>query len=570
MKIDLALKNARIFNSYYKKFIWGTIGVLDGKVLFIDKDSTIEYEAEKEIDCNWSYVIPGLIDIHMHIESSMTTPEIFTNEVKKYGVTTIVAEPHEIANVAGIKGINEFINSKGNCSIDVFYGIPSSVPSTNENLETTGAILNFEEMKEISEMEDIIAVGEVMNYRAVIKDNTLEIVKFLEYVKRERKDLVIEGHCPRLLGLDLSKFLFLGIDGDHTEHSLEEVKERYENGMFMEIQDKMVKKEIIDHIVENNLYEQTTFVTDDIMPDYFVEKGHLNNVLKNAIKLGFSLENAIYCATMTAAKRMRLFDRGAIAPGKIADIVIIDDIENLIVAKTLKNGKVIYDKNKEEDDFKGTYKFSEELYNSLKTKTLTMEDFEIEVQNNNQTVNCRVIEVNDGGTLTKEIHREVKVEDGKINIENSGLLKVMVIERYGKNNAIGKGLVTGDIIKKGAIATTYAHDCHNLLVVGDKAEDMLMASNKVIENQGGIVVVKDGEILSEIKLNIGGILSEEPMSILGEKIKNFKLVVENLEYKHYNPIMSLCTLTLPVSPDLKITDKGLINVSAGKVVDLIV
>lgn len=561
----------QIYNSYYKKFIRGDVGILDEKVLFVDYKNNIKSTPTEEIDCGGGYLIPGFIDIHMHIESSMTTPEIFTNKIKKYGVTTIVAEPHEIANVYGKDGIEEFIKSEGNCPIDIFYGIPSSVPSTNEKLETTGAVLNFEEMKEISTMDKVICVGEVMNYTGVIKDNNLEISKFLKYVRETRKDLIIEGHCPRLLGEDLSRFLYLGINGDRTEHNLEEIKERFENGMFIEIQEKMLRNEILEHIITNNLYENMCFVTDDIMPDYLIDNGHLNNIVKCAVEKGFKLEDAIYCATMTPAKRMRLFDRGVIAPGKIADILLIDDAKKLTIRKTLKNGKVIYDKegypNKKEMNL--SYKFPKEMYNSMKLSEITRSQLEINISHRD-SVRCRVIEVNNRGTATKEVFREIKVKNGKLDITNSDCVFVAVFERYNKGSLNSIGLATGDIIKKGAVATTYAHDSHNLLIVGKTLDEMILAGNKVIENQGGMVSVEKGEILSNIKLNVAGILSEEPIDILGKKIRRFKETINHLGYNHYNPIMSLCTLTLPVSPELKITDKGLIDVKNNKIVNLIV
>lgn len=569
MKVDLILKNANIFNSYYKKFHTGRVAILNGKIFCIDKNNSYELEAKEEFDCRGQFLIPGLIDIHMHIESSMTTPEIFTSEVKKYGVTTIVEEPHEIANVAGKAGIEEFINSSSNHSIDIFYGIPSSVPSTNVELETTGAILNCDDMIEISNMDKVICVGEVMNYRGVIKDDTLEIVKFLSYVREKRKDLVIEGHCPRLTGVELSKFLFLGIDADHTEHSFDEIKEHFENGMFVELQEKMLKQDVIDHIREYNLYEHVAFVTDDIMPDYFINKGHLNNIIRKAISMGFGVCEAIYCATMTAARRMRLYDRGIIATGKIADMVLLENLESFNIKNTFKSGKLIYSEEQKNEFIAGSGDFSEELYNSIKLDLLKEDDFIIKAEEDRKCI-CRVIEINDGGTLTKEVHKEFEVKDGKLVLGDSGCVFVAVFERYGKNGARGYGLATGDIIKKGAIATTYAHDCHNLLVVGDKVSDMKIAANKVIKNQGGIVAVDNGEILSDIKLNVGGILSEEPMNILGTKIKDLRDVIYDLGYRHYNPIMSLCTLTLPVSPDLKITDKGLINVKEGKITSLFV
>ncbi|MGL4654431.1 MAG: adenine deaminase C-terminal domain-containing protein [Sarcina sp.] len=567
MKVDLILKNAKVFNSFYKKFVDANVAVLDGKIFHIDKTKGEVFECDNEIECENKYLIPGLIDIHMHIESSMTTPEIFTNHIKKFGVTTIVAEPHEIANIAGIESITEFLNSNSECEVDVFYGIPSSVPSTNVNLETTGAILNYDDMVKISELDNVICVGEVMNYRGVIKDNTLEIVKFLEYVRNERKDLVIEGHCPKLTGVDLSKFLFLGIDGDHTEHNLDEIIEHFENGMFVELQEKMLKEEVLNHIVENNLYEHMSFVTDDVMPDYLLE-GQLDSVVRKAIQKGFPVNEAIYCATTTPAKRMKLHDRGAIAVSKIADMVLLDDLETLKVSKTFKDGKVIYDKSNEQEIKRANYRFSKEICNSVKVRELTEEDFIIKTDKIGK-VTCRVMEINDGGTFTKEVIKEFDVVDGKIDFENSDCVMVAVFERYGKNSSVGIGLATGDIIKKGAVATTYAHDCHNLLVVGKNATDMVKVANSVITNNGGLSTCYNGELKTEVKLNIGGILSDAPMSVLGEEIRLFRESLIELGYKHYNPIMSLCTLTLPVSPNLKITDKGLIDVKEGKIVDLI-
>ena len=567
MKVDLILKNVKVFNSFYKKFFEANVAVLEGRIFHIDKTKGEVFECENEIECEGKHLIPGLIDIHMHIESSMTTPEIFTNHIKKFGVTTIVAEPHEIANVAGIDGITEFLDSNSECEVDVFYGIPSSVPSTNINLETTGAVLNYEDMVRISELDNVICVGEVMNYRGVIKDDSLEIVKFLEYVRNQRKDLVIEGHCPNLRGLDLSKFLFLGIDGDHTEHNLEEIIEHFENGMFVELQEKMLKPEIISHIIENNLYEYMSFVTDDVMPDYLLE-GQLDSVVRKVIEKGFPVNEAIYCATMTPAKRMRLHDRGAIACGKIADMILLDDLETLKVAYTFKDGKMIYDSCDKQEIKRANYRFSKELCNSVKLSELSEEDFIIKTDKMGK-VTCRVMEINDGGTFTKEVIKEFEVVDGRIDFENSDCVLVAVFERYGKNSSVGIGLATGDIIKKGAVATTYAHDCHNLLVVGKNATDMVIAANSVIKNNGGLSTSYKGEVKIEVKLNIGGILSDAPMSVLGEEIKLFRESLIELGYKHYNPIMSLCTLTLPVSPNLKITDKGLIDVKEGKVVSLI-
>ena len=246
--ISLLIKNANVFNSYLKKFIPADVSVLEGKFYYIDRKQNMPFQADKILDAEGMYMVPGLADIHMHIESSMMTPEPFGNCLAGYGVTTIVSEPHEMANVRGVRGILEMISAAQNAPIDIFYGIPSSVPSTNKALETTGGVIDCSAMKHLLAEKDVVCVGEIMNYREIIRDNTLEITKFLDYLREEYPDYVIEGHCPSLLDLELAKFLYLGINGDHTEHTLEEVKQRIENGMFFEIQHKMLKPEVLAYI----------------------------------------------------------------------------------------------------------------------------------------------------------------------------------------------------------------------------------------------------------------------------------------------------------------------------------
>ena len=301
-KISLWIKNANVFNSYLKKFVKADVAVKGSKFYYIDSKKNQEFECENVIDANDMYMIPGMVDIHMHIESSMMTPSSFGACLAQYGVTTIVSEPHEMANVKGVPGILEMISAGENTPIDIYYGIPSSVPSTNEHLETTGGIIDFPAMKHLLLEKDVVCVGEVMNYRQIIKENNLEISKFIEYIHEERPNYVIEGHCPSLIDLDLAKFLYLGINGDHTEHNLEEFKQRLENGMFMEIQAKMLLPEIIDYIKENNLYEYCSFVTDDTMADVLYQKGQLNYIVEQAIALGYPLEQAIYCSSYTASQ----------------------------------------------------------------------------------------------------------------------------------------------------------------------------------------------------------------------------------------------------------------------------
>jgi adenine deaminase len=570
MKVDLLVKNVKVFNSYLKKFKDGNVAILNNKFLYIDNNKNIEFEASSTIDGKNQYMIPGFIDIHMHIESSMMTPAPFCHHLSKNGVTTIVAEPHEIANVFGKKGIEAMIAAENSINTSIFYGIPSSVPSTSPDLETTGAILDFEEMKNLTSNPKVICIGEIMNYRKVIVDNSLDICKFIEYVKKNKPQYAIEGHCPKLLDLDLAKFLYLGINGDHTEHTFEEFVQRFENGMFMELQAKSISSELINYIKENNLYEHFAFVTDDTMPDTFLHKGHLNVVIKKAIQAGINIENAIYCATFTPARRMNLHDRGVIAPGKKADFLLIDNLKNLHITQTFIDGKEVYNINSEAKYIPTDYKFPEEFYQSVRVEKINEDIFQIPVNNKENEVNCRIIKVIDGSTRTTEIIEKLNVKNGYLDWENSPYMLIAVFERHGKNGNIGFGLVTGDCIKNGAIATTYAHDHHNLMVIGKNIKDMTKTINRIIELQGGICCVENEEILAEVPLPVAGILSEKIVQELGKEVEILREKMSQLGYKHYNPIMSLCTLSLPVSPALKITDKGLIDVNQGKIVNLII
>ncbi len=567
--VSLLIKNAKVFNTYLKKFISADVSVKDGRFYYIDRKRDTDFQAEAVLDAGGMYMIPGLVDIHMHIESSMMTPEPFGNCVAAYGVTTIVSEPHEMANVKGTRGVLEMISAAKNAPIDIFYGIPSSVPSTSERLETTGGIIDCNAMKHLLNEEDVVCVGEIMNYRQIIRENDLEITKFLDYLRQERPGYVIEGHCPSLLDLDLARFLYLGIDGDHTEHTLEEVKQRIENGMFFEIQDKMLLPEVLDYIRENQLYEYCGFVTDDTMADVLYEKGQLNYVVQKAVESGFPVEMAVYCATYTPARRMHLYDRGVIAPGKLADFVLLADPAVLAPVYVYKNGVQIFcEKNRSE--VSSSYRFPEDFYQSVCLPPVTIEDFRVRVDTDKDEVTVRAIEVHPDRTQTTEKLVTMPVRDHLIDWKDSGCLLAMVLERHGKNGNIGYGFITGACLNKGTAATTYFHDHHNLFVAGDNPEDMLLAVRRIQELQGGFLTVRDGKILAELALPVCGILSERGVKDTALKLKGIRESLAGLGYRHSSPIMSLGTLGLPVSPALKLTDRGLVDVKQSAVVPLIV
>lgn len=569
MNIDLLIKNVEVFNSYFKKFIKAHVAILDGKFLYIGNKDINTLNPTKVIDGKGKYLVPGLIDIHMHIESSMATPIPFSKELIKNGVTTIVSEPHEIANVFGIAGVKEMINAAKECVIDIFYGVPSSVPSTSLKIETVGEEIGLEELKELMKEEKIICLGEVMNYMDVINNPDSKSNQFIQYVKNNYPNHAIEGHCPKLIGLDLAKFIFCGVDSDHTEHDITEIKERILNGMFIEIQEKTMTREIINFLVENELYEHFSFVTDDVMADFLVDDGHLNKLVKKAISFGMSPENAIYVTTFTPARRMKLHDRGSISPGKRADFILLDDLKNFTISHTFKDGKEVYNKDGKYVLKENEYTFPDEFYKSVHLSAIQREALQIKVKGEKRKVKCRIIEVKDKSTFTKEIFDNLNVVDGLVDWENSPYCLIAVFERHGKNNNVALGLVTGDVIKQGSVATTYAHDHHNLLVIGKNIEDMLKAANSVIESQGGYCVVENGKVIARIELPVAGILSERSMKEIGQNVYEVRKAMAKLGYNHYNPIMSLSTICLPVSPELKITDKGLIRVTTGEILDVI-
>lgn len=565
VQTDLLVRNVRVFNSYFKTFDQADVAVRDGRFFYIDRAGTAQYDAKKEVDGQGRYLVPGLIDIHMHIESSMMTPGAFCGKLAACGVTTIVSEPHEMANVNGVDGILDMIRAGEKSPVDVFYGIPSCVPSTSAALETTGGVITCQDMERLREHPAIACVGEVMSYRQIIRENRLEISKYLKKLRKTDRVFPIEGHCPALLDLDLAKFLYLGINGDHTEHSIEELRQRFAGGMFVEIQEKMLNREVLDFIKAHQLYEYFCFVTDDVMADTLCRQGQLDALVRKAVTLGMTPEQAIYNATFTPARRMNLLDRGAVDPGKLADFVLLENPETFSVDATYKNGLCVYEKG--ERVTQSAASFPDCYYHSIRLDPKGPESFQIHGEGHSARV--RVMEIRDGSTKTAERIVELPVENGLLQWEGR-LLLAAVFERYGKNGGVGYGFLTGDCHKRGAVATSYAHDCHNVLVAGASPLDMAAALNRVIALQGGILTVENGAVTAELRLNVGGILSDRPADEVGAGLARVRGEMTRLGYRHYNPIMSFGTITLPVSPALKLTDKGLIDVGEARVTPLFV
>jgi adenine deaminase len=568
MHVDLLIQNVNIFNSYFKVFKYGNAAVKDGKFLYIGERGKETFQADQIVDGNGRYMIPGLIDIHLHIESTMVTPETFSYGLIRNGVTTIVPEPHEMANVFGISGVKEMIRVSQHCVADMFYAIPSSVPATS--LESTGGTIEIEDLDELLQSEDIICLGEIMNYVDVINDPDCKTNRILDHIRANYPNLIIEGHCPKLLDLDLNRMIYAGVDSDHTHQTIEGMEARIGAGMFIEIQEKSMTEEVMSYLLEHEVSEHFCFITDDVMTDSFVSRGHLNHIVRKAIGMGMPPEKAIYASTFTPARRMRMYDRGAIAPGKIGDFLLLSSLDDFAIEQVYKKGVKVYDSNEEYGQKAQGHSFPPHYYQSVHLPILSEADFNVSIEADDRRYACRVMMVKDGSTFTEEHTGEVELRDGKLLWQESPYGLIATFERYGRNGNRAYGLISGDTIKRGAIATTYSHDNHNLLVVGHNPSDMMLAANEVIRNQGGFCVVDNGKVLANLLLPVGGILTEEPLEQTAQAVEQLRKAMQSLGYQHYNPIMSISTHSLPVSPALKITDLGLINVNQGKVVPLLI
>lgn len=585
MRADFVIKNAWVFMTYRQCFEKRDVAVAGES--FYCVSPAISYPGVREVDGTGKYLIPGLIDIHMHIESSMTYPQEFSRITLPYGVTTVVADAHEIANVFGVEGIRCFMEQK--TPQDIFYAIPSSVPATNETLETAGASIGEAEVRCLAEDERVLCLGEVMNFKDLTADEDTLIKRLIRCCRESGGNKRIEGHCPALSGEDLCRFIYEGVDADHTQQTPESVVEKTDLGMFLELQLKSLTEDVVRAVCNNGLYENVALVTDDTMPDRLL-KGQLNRIVKAAVKAGMPVEKAIYCATFTPARRMHLDDRGLIGPGKLADFVVLRDLESFEPEAVFKSGKCVF----EEMDAAGVWSgvmgervaadgrdipedfnvpdaplFPAHFYQSVRCKKAEPGDFTLRVDVPCAAVRVNVMKIRTFGTFTEQAVRTLPVKDGEICWEGSGLTLAALFERYGKNGNISYGLVEGAFTGRGAASTTWSHDSHNLLVLGTAAKDMCAAQNRVLELQGGYVAAEGGRVTAEAGLPVGGIINDGPVEALAKQLGRVREAMRRLGYENNNEIMSMSTLCLPVSPSLKLTDFGLLEVKTQRRVALI-
>ncbi len=513
------------------------------------RDNVIECVRQIEGSFN-QYILPGFIDAHIHIESSMLTPSRFAEAVVPHGTTSVVSDPHEIANVLGIDGIKYMIKDASSVPLNVFFTAPSCVPATL--FETSGAVIGAKEIDELLKYDEIVALGEMMNFPGVLADDPEAMAK-IKAAKIHKKP--VDGHAPLLTGNDLCKYIAAGISTDHECIIPEEVIEKRKLGMKIMLRQGSSAKNLGDLIGAGGDF----IVSDDKHPEDLL-KGHVNLMLKEAVELGEDPIEALKMVSINPAAHYNL-NTGLIAPGKAADIVIVDDLRNFNVKKVYIGGKIAAREGKALFSIKPI-----ELESTFKINHKKPADFEILSSKKEEKV--RVIEVIEGQLLTEESEAILSVAEGKIgpDIEND-ILKIAVLERYG-HNRMANAFVRGFGIKEGAFASSVAHDSHNIIAVGTNTQDMADAVNKLVGNNGGLVVASSGQYHS-LKLPIGGLMSTEAAKNVAVKLENLQSTSKDMGCKLASPFMTMSFLALLVIPKLKISDKDLFDVEKFDFVDVV-
>lgn len=539
-KADLVLKNAKYLNVFSNEFLCGDIAVANGLIAGVGK-----YDGKTEIDVSGKLVLPGFIDAHIHLESSMVTPAEFAKAVVAHGTTTVITDPHEIANVMGIDGVEYMIQASQNLPIDVHFMMPSCVPATE--IDESGAELDCKDIDLYLDNKKVLGLAEMMNYVGVINGDKNVLSKIVTSQAHHKK---IDGHAPELSGNDLNAYIAAGVYSDHECSTFENALEKLRKGQFIMIRDGTAAHNLkaLMPLLTQQYYSRCMFATDDKHPSDLLYGGHIDYIVKQALKNGADPIVALKTATHHAARYFLLNNKGAIASGYLADIVVVDNLEDFNVETVFKCGKLVFDG--EVKDFSAPTvdeKLAEKCFDTFHLDSVTPSSFKVDGK-------LGLIGLVGGELLTRNLGTAYKID-----VEND-ILKIACIERHKGTNHIGVGYVKGYSLKSGAVATSVAHDSHNIITVGCNDDDIAVAVNAIKDSKGGIAVVENGKIKALLELPIAGLMSDEPLTTVNEKLENAKLSVYELGAdKSIDPFMTLSFLSLPVIPSLRITTKGVFD-----------
>ena len=539
-KADLVLKNAKYLNVFSNEFLSGDIAVANGLIAGVGK-----YDGKTEIDVSGKLVLPGFIDAHIHLESSMVTPAEFAKAVVAHGTTTVITDPHEITNVMGIDGVEYMIQASQNLPIDVHFMMPSCVPATE--IDESGAELDCKDIDLYLDNKKVLGLAEMMNYVGVINGDKNVLSKIVTSQAHHKK---IDGHAPELSGNDLNAYIAAGVYSDHECSTFENALEKLRKGQFIMIREGTAAHNLkaLMPLLTQQYYARCMFATDDKHPSDLLHGGHIDYIVKQALKNGADPIVALKTATHHAARYFLLNNKGAIAPSYLADIVVVDNLEDFNVETVFKCGKLVFDG--EVKDFSAPTvdeKLAEKCFDTFHLDSVTPSSFKVDGK-------LGLIGLVGGELLTRNLGTA-----DKIDVEND-ILKIACIERHKGTNHIGVGYVKGYSLKSGAVATSVAHDSHNIITVGCNDDDIAVAVNAIKDSKGGIAVVENGKIKALLELPIAGLMSDDPLTTVNEKLENAKSSAYELGAdKSIDPFMTLSFLSLPVIPSLRITTKGVFD-----------
>ena len=550
IRADLVLKNARVVNVFTKEIEEGDVAICDGFVAGIG-----QYQGEKEIDLQGKIVCPGFIDGHIHIESSMISPVEFAKAVVPHGTTAVITDPHEIANVAGTDGISFMIDSSRDLPVDIFFMLPSCVPATP--LDESGDVLGADKLEPFYNEERVLGLAELMNSFGTVRGDE-EIIAKIKGAMAHGKD--IDGHAPGLSGKDLNSYVAAGVMSDHECSTAEEAIEKLKRGQWIMIRQGTAARNLntLLPLFEDKYCDRCLLVTDDKHPGELISQGHIDHIVREAIKAGKDPLNAIKMASFNAATYFGLKDRGAVAPGYRADLIVVSDLKELKIEKVFKSGGLTAEDGelraeiKDADIDKARY---DRVFHSFNLKEVTPEDLVIKETGTKK----RLIKVVPGEILTDEVIVDSSSPEAE---PDKDICKIAVIERHHDTGHIGLGFITGYGLQKGAIASSVAHDSHNLIVVGTNDEDMALAANAVRDNEGGLAVVCDGKVMSTLALPLGGLMCEKDAAYVEGILDEMKAQARELGVAEgIDPFMTLAFTALPVIPKLRIITKGVVDVN---------